>query len=108
MPNVPYHGIVGDNIGIGYVALTTFTREAGTNVANAVRELKEQNPPSKASFRPARQRRRPAQRAVNVCNVLSPEANWCYHQRQGQRLGPRVQHHEPTGRPRNPPDRADQ
>ena len=29
---------------LGYVALTTFTREAGRNVANAIRELKKENP----------------------------------------------------------------
>ena len=33
--NVPYSGFVAD--GIGYISLTTFTRDAGRNVANALR-----------------------------------------------------------------------
>lgn len=39
--NVPYHGMVSN--GIGYFALTTFTRQAGANVANALKSLKEEN-----------------------------------------------------------------
>jgi carboxyl-terminal processing protease len=41
VPNVPYSGMISDDI--GYVALTTFTREAGANVGKALRELKEEN-----------------------------------------------------------------
>ena len=40
--NVPYFGMVGDNI--GYAALTTFTREAGKNVADALKALQAENP----------------------------------------------------------------
>jgi carboxyl-terminal processing protease len=40
--NVPYHGMVSEDI--GYIALTTFTRDAGTNVAKALKELKAENP----------------------------------------------------------------
>ena len=41
IPNVPYYGIVGD--GVGYIVLTTFTRDAGRNIASALRKLKEEN-----------------------------------------------------------------
>lgn len=42
IPNVPYHGMVSD--GIGYITLTTFTEDAGANVANALKELQKENP----------------------------------------------------------------
>jgi carboxyl-terminal processing protease len=41
VPNVPYSGMVSDEI--GYVALTTFTRDAGPNVQNAFAALKKDN-----------------------------------------------------------------
>ncbi len=41
VPNVPYSGMVSDDI--GYVALTTFTRDAGGNVQNAFLDLKKNN-----------------------------------------------------------------
>ncbi len=40
--NVPYAGMLNENV--GYLALTTFTRNAGRNVANAVKKLKGENP----------------------------------------------------------------
>jgi carboxyl-terminal processing protease len=40
--NVPYQGMVQDEI--GYVVLTTFTREAGSNIQKAVQDLKSKNP----------------------------------------------------------------
>lgn len=43
--NVPYHGMVKD--GVGYVILTTFTNESSKNIANAIKEMKEQNGPLK-------------------------------------------------------------
>ncbi len=42
VPNVPYSGMVNEDI--GYVNLTTFTRDAGPNVEKAFKELKEKNP----------------------------------------------------------------
>ncbi|MGB0862833.1 MAG: S41 family peptidase [Saprospiraceae bacterium] len=39
IPNVPYYGMLNDEV--GYLTLTTFTEDAGKNVANAVRELKK-------------------------------------------------------------------
>ena len=42
VPNVPHSGLV--DAGIGYVNLTTFTQEAGDNVANAILEMKKKSP----------------------------------------------------------------
>ena len=42
VPNVPYSGMVDEKI--GYVALTTFTQNAGGNVLEAIKELKNENP----------------------------------------------------------------
>ena len=41
IPNVPYSGMLNDKI--GYVVLTTFTRDAGNNIADAVREMRKDN-----------------------------------------------------------------
>jgi carboxyl-terminal processing protease len=39
IPNVPYYGMVNDSI--GYIHLSTFTKDAGTNVRNALKSLKD-------------------------------------------------------------------
>ncbi|MFT6807584.1 MAG: carboxyl-terminal processing protease [Saprospiraceae bacterium] len=41
IPNVPYHGMISDHV--GYIVLTTFTRDAGKNIAAALRDLKDNN-----------------------------------------------------------------
>ena len=41
IPNVPYSGFVSDQV--GYVALTTFTADAGKNIRKAIRELKNED-----------------------------------------------------------------
>lgn len=41
IPNVPYSGFVGDKV--GYVALTTFTADAGKNIRKAIRDLKNED-----------------------------------------------------------------
>lgn len=41
IPNVPYHGMISDHV--GYIVLTTFTRDAGRNIAAALRDLRENN-----------------------------------------------------------------
>ena len=41
VPNVPYSGMVNNHV--GYISLTTFTRDAGRNVARALRDLKDEN-----------------------------------------------------------------
>lgn len=40
--NVPYSGMVSDEV--GYINLTTFTRDAGKNVQKALRDLQRENP----------------------------------------------------------------
>jgi carboxyl-terminal processing protease len=45
IPNVPYSGMLANNV--GYVALTTFTRNAGKNVRDAVSKLRADNPEMK-------------------------------------------------------------
>lgn len=45
VPNVPYSGMINEEI--GYITLTTFTQQAGENVANALNDLKK-NPKLKA------------------------------------------------------------
>ncbi|MBI5916893.1 MAG: S41 family peptidase [Bacteroidetes bacterium] len=42
VPNVPYSGMVSTDV--GYIALTTFTREAGRNVGKALEDLKTEQP----------------------------------------------------------------
>ena len=42
VPPVPYFGMVSDDV--GYIALSVFSRNAGREVGNALRELKGQNP----------------------------------------------------------------
>lgn len=41
IPNVPYSGLVDENI--GYISLTTFTADAAKNIKKALRELKNDN-----------------------------------------------------------------
>jgi len=72
VPNVPYHGMVSD--GIGYVALTTFTRQAGRNVAKGLKALKEENPNLKGVVLDLRSNGGGLlAEAVNVCNVFIPK-----------------------------------
>jgi len=70
--NVPYYGMLDDEI--GYAALTTFTRNAGKNVADAVRKLKEENPNLKGVVFDLRGNGGGLlQEAVNVSNVFIPK-----------------------------------
>jgi len=69
--NVPYSGFVAD--GIGYISLTTFTRDAGRNVANALRDLKTRQPDMKGVILDLRGNGGGLLReAINVCNVFVP------------------------------------
>jgi carboxyl-terminal processing protease len=69
--NVPYSGFVAD--GIGYISLTTFTRDAGRNVANALRDLKTENAGIKGVILDLRGNGGGLLReAINVCNVFIP------------------------------------
>ena len=73
VPNVPYSGMVAD--GIGYIALTTFTMDAGRNVANALRNLKTDDPDLKGVIFDLRGNGGGLLReAVNVSNVFIDRA----------------------------------
>lgn len=69
--NVPYSGIVEDKI--GYISLTTFTRDAGRNVANALRDMQTSNPGLQGVILDLRGNGGGLLReAINVCNVFIP------------------------------------
>lgn len=69
--NVPYSGMVEKNI--GYISLTTFTRDAGRNVANALRDLRTSSPEIKGVILDLRGNGGGLLReAINVCNVFIP------------------------------------
>ncbi len=69
--NVPHSGIVAD--GIGYIYLTTFTQDAGENVANALKDLKSKHPDLKGVIFDLRDNGGGLlHEAVNVCNVFVP------------------------------------
>lgn len=72
VPNVPYSGMVNESI--GYIALTTFTRDAGKNVGNALKKLKEENPNIKGVIFDLRGNGGGLlTEAVNVSNVFIPK-----------------------------------
>jgi carboxyl-terminal processing protease len=74
VPNVPYSGMVSENV--GYVALTTFTREAGRNVAGALKKLKEENENMKGIILDLRGNGGGLlAEAVNVSNVFIPKGS---------------------------------
>lgn len=71
VPNVPYSGMISE--GIGYIALTTFTREAGKNVGEALQQLKAENPNLKGLVFDLRGNGGGLlSEAVNVSNVFIP------------------------------------
>ncbi len=72
IPNVPYSGMVSDNV--GYVSLTTFTQNAGKNVADAVKRLKMENPNVKGMILDLRGNGGGLlTEAINVSNVFVPK-----------------------------------
>lgn len=72
VPNVPYTGLISDDI--GYFALTTFTRDAGRNVAKALEKLKTENPSMKGIVFDLRGNGGGLlTEAVNVSNVFIPK-----------------------------------
>ncbi len=71
VPNVPYFSMVSDDI--GYITLTTFTRDAGKNVGDALKDLKEKNPNLKGVIFDLRGNGGGLlTEAVNVSNVFIP------------------------------------
>ncbi len=70
--NVPYSGMVSEDV--GYVNLTTFTREAGRNVANALKDLKVEQPNLKGVILDLRGNGGGLlAEAVNLSNVFIPK-----------------------------------
>lgn len=72
VPNVPYKGMVSNDV--GYVTLSTFTRDAGRNVANAFKDLKKENPDMKGLIFDLRGNGGGLlNEAVNICNIFIPK-----------------------------------
>lgn len=72
IPNVPYSGMVNDQV--GYLILTTFTENAGRNVQEAVVKLKKDNPGLKGVILDLRENGGGLlHEAVNVCNTFLPQ-----------------------------------
>jgi carboxyl-terminal processing protease len=70
--NVPYYGMVTDEV--GYIALTVFTKDAGRNIANALKDLKEKNPAMKGLILDLRNNGGGLLReAVSICNIFIPK-----------------------------------
>lgn len=70
--NVPYYGMLNDKV--GYIVLTTFTRDAGDNVKKAFVELKEKNPNMKGVIFDLRDNGGGLlNEAVNICNIWIPK-----------------------------------
>jgi len=72
IPNVPYSGEVSD--GVGYISLTTFTPEAGKNVARALKNIKRENPDLKGVILDLRNNGGGLLReAISICNIFLPK-----------------------------------
>jgi carboxyl-terminal processing protease len=72
IPNVPYSATIAD--GIGYITLTTFTRNAGANIQRALREIEEENPDLKGVILDLRNNGGGLlMEAVNICNIFIPK-----------------------------------
>lgn len=70
--NVPYFSMLNENV--GYIVLTTFSRDAGQNVANAFKELKSKNPNMKGLIFDLRGNGGGLlHEAVNICNIWLPK-----------------------------------
>ncbi len=69
VPNVPYSGMLSNDI--GYIVLTTFTRQAGNNVKKALKKLKKDHPDMKGVILDLRNNGGGLlTEAVNVANVF--------------------------------------
>lgn len=71
IPNVPYHTILPNHI--GYIALTTFTNNASTNVTNALRDLKVKDSMMKGVILDLRGNGGGLlNEAISICNIFLP------------------------------------
>jgi carboxyl-terminal processing protease len=72
IPNVPYAGLVSDDV--GYISLTTFTQMAGLNISSALRDLKTESPDLKGIIIDLRDNGGGLlHEAVNICNIFLPK-----------------------------------
>lgn len=71
IPNVPYSGMLNETI--GYITLTTFTEDAGENVAKALRDLKAKNNLKGLVFDLRQNGGGLLTEAVNVVNAFEPK-----------------------------------
>ncbi|RME97257.1 MAG: S41 family peptidase [Bacteroidetes bacterium] len=71
VPNVPYLGMLQDDI--GYINLSVFSQQASRNVANALRDLKAQTPKLKGLVLDLRGNGGGLlAEAINLCNIFIP------------------------------------
>ncbi len=69
LPNVPYFGMVDDHI--GYISLTTFTQQAGNNIAKAYKDLRAKDPQIQGLILDLRDNGGGLlNEAVNICNIF--------------------------------------
>lgn len=72
--NVPYYAMLNETV--GYIVLTTFSRDAGQNVANAFKALKTKNPNMKSLVFDLRGNGGGLlHEAVNICNIWLPKGD---------------------------------
>ena len=71
IPNVPHSGLVAENV--GYINLTTYTRDAAQNVGKALQDLKNKNPQLKGVILDLRDNGGGLlNEAVNLVNLFVP------------------------------------
>ncbi|MBK9737269.1 MAG: S41 family peptidase [Saprospiraceae bacterium] len=72
IPNVPYSGFVSADV--GYISLTVFTQNAGSNISKALKELKSKNPNMSGVILDLRHNGGGLlHEAVNICNIFIPQ-----------------------------------
>jgi len=71
MSNAPYSGIIRDHV--GYVSLTTFTQDAGKNIADAIKTMKKDDPLLKGVILDLRDNGGGLlMEAINIVNIFVP------------------------------------
>lgn len=70
IPNVPYTGMVSDDV--GYISLTTFTQNAGKNIAKALRDLKKKDELKGVILDLRSNGGGLLSEAINICNIFTP------------------------------------
>ncbi len=68
--NVPYTGMVSEDI--GYIVLTTFTQNAGKNIARALRDLKKKESLKGVILDLRSNGGGLLSEAINICNIFTP------------------------------------